>query len=141
MAIYENNYFMSICEIRQAILDGLDVFITGMAKGVDIDAAEIVLQLRDDGYPVRLICASPYPGFESSWCETWQKRYQDVITKADLVRYICPHYSRSCFQIRNMWMVDHSARVIAVFNGKPSGTKNTIDYAQQQGLPIVQIIG
>lgn len=128
-------------EIRQAILDGLDVFITGMARGVDIDAAEIVLRLRDEGYPVRLICASPYPGFESSWCETWQKRYQDVITKADLVRYICPHYSRSCFQIRNMWMVDHSARVIAVFNGKPSGTKNTIDYAQQKGLSIVQIIG
>lgn len=128
-------------EIRHAILDGLDVFITGMARGVDIDAAEIVLRLRDEGHPVRLICASPYPGFESSWCETWQKRYQDVITKADLVRYICPHYSRRCFQIRNMWMVDHSARVIAVFNGKPSGTKNTIDYAQQQGLPVVQIRG
>ena len=128
-------------EIRHAILDGLNVFITGMARGVDIDAAEIVLQLRDKGYPVRLICASPYPGFENSWCETWQNRYQTVIAQADLVRYICPRYSRNCFQIRNMWMVDHSARVIAVFNGKPSGTKNTIDYAQQQGLPIVQIIG
>ena len=128
-------------EIRQAILDGLDVFITGMARGVDIDAAEIVLRLRDEGHPVRLICATPYPGFENSWCETWQNRYQTVIAQADLVRYICPRYSRNCFQIRNMWMVDHSARVIAVFNGKPSGTKNTIDYAQQQGLPIVQIIG
>lgn len=128
-------------EIRHAILDGLDVFITGMARGVDIDAAEIVLRLRDEGHPVRLICASPYPGFENSWCETWQIRYQAVITKADLVRYICPQYSRTCFQIRNMWMVDHSARVIAVFNGMPSGTKNTIDYAQQQGLPVVQIRG
>lgn len=128
-------------EIRHAILDGLNVFITGMARGVDIDAAEIVLQLRDEGYPVRLICASPYPGFENDWCKSWQNRYQTVIAKADLVRYICPQYSRTCFQIRNEWMVDHSARVIAVFNGKPSGTKNTIDYAQQQGLPIVQIIG
>ena len=25
-------------------------------------------------------------------------------------------------------MVDHSARVIAVFNGEKSGTKNTVDY-------------
>lgn len=108
---------------------------------VDIDAAEIVLQLRDEGHPVRLICASPYPGFENDWCKSWQNRYQTVIAQADLVRYICPRYSRNCFQIRNMWMVDHSARVIAVFNGKPSGTKNAIDYAQQQGLPIVQIIG
>ena len=54
-------------EIRKAIRDGLNVFITGMARGIDLEAAEIVLQLRSEGYPVRLICASPYPGFEKSW--------------------------------------------------------------------------
>lgn len=52
-----------------------------------------------------------------------------VLRDADLVRYICPGYSRACFQIRNEWMVNHSSLVIAVFNGQPSGTKNTIDYA------------
>lgn len=44
-------------EIRQAIADGFNVFITGMARGVDIWAAEIVLRLRDAGEAVRLICA------------------------------------------------------------------------------------
>ena len=34
-------------EIRQAVADGLNVFITGMARGVDIWAAQIVLMLRD----------------------------------------------------------------------------------------------
>lgn len=92
-------------EIRKAVRDGLTVFITGMARGVDIDAAEIVLQLRDEGYPVRLICASPYPGFENNWSRAWQARYGFVIAKADLVRYIRPQYSRGCFQIRNEWMV------------------------------------
>ena len=129
------------CEIRKAIIDGLNVFITGMARGVDIDAAEIVLQLREEGYPVRLICASPYPGFENDWSRTWQNRYRAVIAKADLVRYIRPKYSRGCFQIRNEWLVNHSARVIAVFNGQLSGTKNTIDYALRQGVPVVQIKG
>ena len=42
-------------EIRQAIADGFNVFITGMARGVDIWAAEIVLRLRDAGEAVRLI--------------------------------------------------------------------------------------
>lgn len=36
-------------EIRQAVADGLNVFITGMARGVDIWAAQIVLMLRDEG--------------------------------------------------------------------------------------------
>lgn len=128
-------------EIRKAVCDGLNVFISGMARGTDIVAAEIVLQLREEGYPVRLICASPYPGFENNWSRSWQTRYGAVIAKADLVRYIRPQYSKGCFQIRNEWLVNHSARVIAVFNGQPSGTKNTIDYALRQGIPVVQIKG
>ena len=80
-------------------------------KGVDIDAGEIVLQLCAEGLPIRLICASPYPGFENSWSIDWQRRYKTVMKEADLVRYICPRYYRGCFQIRNEWMVNHSARV------------------------------
>ena len=51
-------------EIRLAIADGINVFITGMAPGVDIWAAEIVLDLREKEYlPLKLIAASPHPGF------------------------------------------------------------------------------
>ena len=36
-------------EILRAITEGFTVFISGMARGVDIWAAEIVLRLRDTG--------------------------------------------------------------------------------------------
>ena len=128
-------------EIRQAVADGLNVFITGMARGVDIWAAQIVLQLRGEGHGVRLICACPYDGFESGWSQEWQWQYKEILSAADFVKYICEGYSRSCFQIRNEWMVNHSARVIAVFNGEKSGTKNTIDYAIRQNVPVEYIEG
>ena len=51
-------------EIRKAVDDGFVTFISGMARGVDIWAAEIVLRLRDEGFPIHLICASPFEGFE-----------------------------------------------------------------------------
>ena len=54
-------------EIHKAISDGFTVFITGMARGVDLEAGEIVLRLRSEGFPIRLICACPYQGFERSW--------------------------------------------------------------------------
>ena len=127
--------------IRKAIADGFSVFITGMARGVDLEAGEIVLRLRSEGFSIRLICAVPYPGFENSWGIEWQQRYSHVITEADLVRYISPRYNSRCFQKRNEWMVNHSARVIAVFNGHPSGTKNTVDYAYRCGVPIMRIEG
>lgn len=108
-----------------------------MARGVDLWAAEIVLALRDEGAAIRLICASPYKGFEERWNREWQERYGKVIERADLVRFICPGYSRDCFQRRNEWMVNHSARVIAVYNGGPGGTRNTVEYAKRCGVAVV----
>ena len=124
-------------EIRTAITDGFQTFISGMARGVDLWAAEIVLALRDEGAAVRLICASPYRGFENRWSREWQERYRRVMERADLVRFICHEYSKGCFQRRNQWMVDHSVRVIAVYNGQPSGTRNTIEYARRCEVPVV----
>lgn len=128
-------------EIRKAIGEGFTTFISGMARGIDIDAGEIVLHLRSKGFPIRLICASPYPGFETGWSTSWQHRYSSIMNVADLTRFVCPAYSRDCFMIRNEWMVNHSARVIAVFNGHPGGSKNTIDYAHKQGVDVIMIEG
>lgn len=124
-------------EIRNAFSDGFNVFIVGMARGVDIWAAEIVLSLRDHaGLPIKLICASPVDGFEQSWTTDWQRRYHAIIQAADLIRFISPGYDKGCFQRRNIWMVDHSSRVIAVYNGEPGGTRNTIQYAMRQGIEV-----
>ncbi len=127
-------------QIRQAIADGFREFISGMARGVDIWGAQIVLNLREAGADVELICACPYPGVEAGWRQSWQRQYHEILSAAR-VTYICDRYSRSCFQARNEWMVERSARIIAVFNGEKSGTKNTIDYAKKLGLHVVRIDG
>ncbi len=128
-------------EIRLAIADGINVFITGMAPGVDIWAAEIILELREkENLPLKLIAACPHHGFENRWSLEWQKRYAVIMAKADFIKDVCTYYSRGCYQIRNEWMVDHSAKVIAVWNGSPSGTKNTIVYARRKGVPVINIL-
>ena len=125
--------------IRQAIDDGFNVFISGMAPGVDIWAAEIVLRLRDkEKLQIKLIAANPHPNFIDRWPK-WSKRYNAIIEAADLTRDICDSYKRGVYQIRNEWMVDHSTRVIAVWNGTPSGTKNTVDYANRKNVPVVNV--
>jgi uncharacterized phage-like protein YoqJ len=117
-------------EIKNAIEAGYTTFISGMAKGVDLWAAEIVLKYRMDNSEIKLICAVPYKGFGLHWTDGWTQRFSAVLSQADLVKYICPGYSPACFQIRNEWMVNHSNRIIIAYNGEKGGTKNTIDYAQ-----------
>ncbi len=40
---------------------------------------------------------------------------------------------------RNQYMINNSSLVIALFNGLPGGTKQTIDYARAQGLEVIII--
>ncbi len=128
-------------KIRRAIDSGHTTFITGMAKGADLVAAEIVLRLRDRDPRLKLICALPYPGFGQHWGGGWTERFQRVLARADLERIICPTFSYASYQTRNEWMVRHSSLVIAVFNGEPGGTKNTLDFARKNGVPCVMIDG
>ena len=128
-------------EIKAAIEKGYTTFISGMARGVDIWAAEIVLKLRKKNKELHLICASPYEGFETRWSQDWQKRYKKIIKKADYVKYVSPEYSPACFQIRNEYMVNHSNLLIAVYNGEAGGTRNTLNYAKNKDKEIVVIEG
>ena len=126
-------------EITKAIEDGYTTFISGMARGIDMWAAEIVLEERKSNADIKLICASPYNGFENRWSNDEKEKYRDIIEKADYVKYVCEHYSKQCFQIRNVYMVDRSSRVIAAYNGASGGTKNTIVYSQQKQVEVINI--
>ena len=128
-------------EIKQAIKDGYTVYLTGMARGTDLWAAEIVLALRKRNKDLKLICAVPYEGFELRWSEHWQNLYRQILAEADLVKVIGNGYHPGIFQIRNEWMVDRSTRVIAVYNGQAGGTKNTICYADRHSIPVRSIDG
>ena len=127
--------------IQQATTDGYTTFITGMAYGVDIWAGQIVVQLRKRNPVLRLIAAVPFRGVEDRWSNDWKWAYHELLEQADLVKYICSGYNAGAYQRRNEWMVDHSSRVIAVFNGEPSGTKNTIEYAERSSKTITTIAG
>lgn len=125
--------------IQQAIRDGYTTFISGMARGVDIWAAQIVLKERSKNNRIHLIAAPPYEGFETRWSKSWQDQYNFILKYADLTRFICKGYSMAAFQIRNEWMVDHSNRVIAAYNGEAGGTRNTIEYADKHKIEIIKI--
>lgn len=136
---YPENEIKSLLEtaIDNAISDGYVTFITGMAEGVDIWAAEIVLEKKKENKDLHLICAVPHPEFEKRRSEYETERYKNIIKNADHVTTISDNYYRACYQKRNIWMVDRSSLVIAVFNGTASGTKNTVDYARKIGIRVV----
>ena len=128
-------------EILHAISDGYTTFITGMAYGTDIWAGNIVVRLKDRFPDLKLIAAVPFPGFSDGWDDEWKAKYGKLLSAADLVQTIAAEYSEEAYQLRNQWMVDHSSKVIAVYDWKPGGTRNTINYARKNGVFVRYLKG
>ena len=83
--------------IRYAYDLGYTTFITGMSRGVDIWAAEIVLEEKRRHPDICLFCAIPHPDFEKRWNAEWQQRYRAIQMAADFRQTICPSFSKGCY--------------------------------------------
>lgn len=119
------------------INDDISHFISGMAIGVDMICAEIVLELRDQYPNISLECAIPCKSQPDRWSNEMKCRYFDILEYCDVKTVIQNNYTADCMQKRNMYMVEQSDIVIAVWNGKSSGTGNTVNYARQKGRKVL----
>ena len=122
-------------EVLQAVSDGYTHFICGFAAGADLMFAEIVAELKI-GYSLNLEAAIPYPGRMNTRDET----FQCLIPCCDVVNIHSNYYFGGCYMKRNRYMVDHSSRVIAVYDGRTTGgTATTLQYAEQVNCQIRKI--
>ncbi len=119
--------------IKDYIDNGYTHFISGMALGVDLDFAEIVLHFRDDERKgITLECALPCPNQTLKWKQEQIVRYNSIIERSDTTTIVNTRYFYTCMLLRNEYMVNNSDEVIAVWNEKKEGgTWYTIKYAQK----------
>lgn len=114
-------------------------FYSGMAMGFDIIAAEAVLLLKQRNPSVRLICALPFKGQGTGFCEPWGERYKKILSAADEVVVLSDKYYSGCYSRRNAFMVDNSDYVVTWFDGRHGGTENTLKYAAKKRRHIINL--
>lgn len=130
-----------LAQIQEMRKKGVTTFLTGMAMGVDIWAAEMILELKAElpQEGIRLIAVVPNEGQANRWSVEYRERYFNILSEVDDDVLISTHYTKDCIFERNRYMVDNSAHLIAVYNGEQGGTQYTVDYAIRKGLDIVII--
>ncbi len=122
-------------ELEKAYQAGYRHFMCGMARGADFYFAQAVLELRDRRPGVTLEGVRPCESQADGWAEADRCRYQEILDRCDYETLVQYRYDRGCMARRNRYMVDHAARIIAVYNGVPrGGTAQTLLYAMRQGL-------
>ena len=127
------------------------VAITGGAQGIDTDAAREAYKLK-----IPYIVAIPFEGQSSKWETEAQERYQKMcrLANSEIAQLLAKNgervregavyiseggYEYAKYGKRDRWMVDHCDALIAVYDGSPSGTGKTYDYAKSIGKPVLRI--
>lgn len=128
-------------EIIRVRHKGINVFYTGMAQGVDIWCAQIVLELKRQEPQARLhlIAVVPYEGQADRWSVEYRERYFDTLAECDNVITLQSRYSPDCFKKRNEYLITHSGHLIAVCDERKSGTRSTVELAVKRRLEVVVI--
>ena len=122
-------------------------FISGLATGADLWAAEYILEKKSHGSSIRLIGAMPYLRHAEGFSEYNRRLLCRVENGADVLVTVSsdPNAVYSKFESgkylyrdRNYFMVDHSSAVIAFLNSGASfsGTSQTVNYAYRSGRRI-----
>ncbi|MBP3455379.1 MAG: DUF1273 family protein [Alistipes sp.] len=129
-----------LCDrLERLYAEGYRRFVSGMAPGFDLAAAEAVAALRERHADAVLECAVPYPGFESGFAVKDCERFRALIAAADRVVYIGESYSPHVFHRRNDYLVDNCSLMVAWWDGRRSGTGYTVARARRMGRCVVNI--
>lgn len=125
--------------ISNLVNEGVNTFYTGMANGFDIIAAEQIALIKKLNKNIHLIAVVPFKGQEKGWSEEWKTRYNQLLSQVDEVITLNEKYEVWAFSQRNKYMVERCRNVISFYDGKPGGTKNTLEYASSICRNIINI--
>lgn len=132
-------------QICRAVEDGYDTFCFGGCAGAEIIAAEQVLIRRvikqtEDPKHIFLIAVIPFEEQANDWSFYWHEKYYDVLKKCDEVITLNTRFEESCYEDRNLYMLQRCNRLIAVCDGKSEGsTKRAVQYAKNNGKEVIII--
>jgi len=120
---------------------GVTTFVSGMALGIDIWSAQIILSLKEKKYPhIKLVCAIPCKEQYKKWSESDRDIWKNIVNRADFVHYVSEDpYTAWCMNKRNEWMVDNSNFVLSVWDGSGGGTQNCAKYALKRQRNILNL--
>lgn len=126
-------------EVERLITQGVTNFISGGALGFDQMAAALIVAKREMGNDVRLIFALPCRDQDALWSERQKKLYQQLLNEADEIVYVADKYYDGCLKQRNRYMVDHAGHCLCAMLRSPSGTAQTLNYAREKHLHIINV--
>ncbi len=130
---------MARMEIMRLIEAGVTEFRVGGAVGFDMLMAELLLQIRKKGAPIRIVSMIPYPEWRERWSFGDKARQDRILRESDEVVYVRRQNCRGVFMIRNQALANGVQYCIAYCDRDSGGTAFTVRYARQHGAEAINL--
>lgn len=119
---------------------GYNTFLSGMAEGFDMLAAEAVIRARMKHPNIQLIAVVPFMGQEFDYTPLDQERYRLIFTLANKVVFTSDTYHDGAFFLRNDFLVANSSCLVCYYNeGQRSGTMYTVNRAKAKDISVINL--
>jgi uncharacterized phage-like protein YoqJ len=99
----------------------------------------LIISKKEQGADIRLNFALPCRNQDEKWTDKQKQLYCSLLSEADEIYYVSEEYTPDCMRERNQYMVDNSVFCICALVKDISGTGQTVRYAQQQGLQVINV--
>lgn len=127
-------------KVKALYAQGVRYYLSGMALGFDMLAAEEILSLKAELPSLKLIAVIPFDGQCNRWNYRDQGRYKRILAAADDSIILSDGFFKGCYLKRNDFMIDHSCRLIAYYDGGyKGGTFYTFKNAKAKGKDIINL--
>lgn len=125
--------------LERLYAEGFRIFLSGMAAGFDLAAAEAVVRLRARHPDVRLVAVVPFRDQPGHFTPEDRKRYAALLAAADRTECLSERFHKGCYMIRNDWLVNHASTLVAWYDGSEGGTRYTVTRALRAGRTVLYL--
>ena len=127
--------------VTSLCFEGYTTFYVGMAEGVDIWAAECLIDLLEFFRKIELCAVIPFRDQKTGMNSDYKARYERILKYASQTFVISEKLTKGCFKARNYFMVEQSDALVAVYDeiNSRSGTGQTVRHAEGLSKRIILI--
>lgn len=127
-------------EIIVSLIDrGVTDFYCGLAVGFDMIAAELIISMKAEYPQLRLIGCVACEGQSRYFTRENVEKYNKILSLCDQVEVLSDRYFNGAMLVRNNFMVDRCAYLIAYLREETGGTVYTVRRAQSKNRTIFYI--
>lgn len=130
-------------ELKTLIEEGLEwVVLTGQ-QGVEIWAAEVILELKSDFPDLKYSVITPFLDQEKNWNEIKKEKYNYIVSKADFVTSVSkrPYEAPWQFIEKDKFIIQNTDALLLIYDEENEGSPKYVkklaeNYAEKYDYPL-----